>query len=97
MAIHQATMMKAAIYCQQGEIKAMAMVLQGYERFIKGTIVSNAEMLSLCDVHDDGQQTGIWKRRANFQLEISKVVKELQTPQEVLFIENKGEKSDESI
>ena len=97
MAIHQATIMKAAIYCQQGEIKAMATVLQGYERFIKGTIVSNAEMLSLCDVNDDGTQTGTWKRRANLQLEISKVVKELQTPKEVLFIESKGEESDESI
>ena len=97
MAIHQATVMKSAIYCLQGEIKAMASVLQEYERFIEGTIVSNAEMLSLCDASEERKLAGTWKKRAELRLEVSKVVKQLHDPAPVLYIENKGEKDNESI
>ena len=97
MAIHQATVMKSAIYCLQGEIKAMASVLQEYERFIEGTIVSNAEMLSLCDASEERKLEGTWKKRAELRLEVSKVVKQLHDPAPVLYIENKGEKDNESI
>lgn len=91
MAIHQATIMKSAIYCLQGEIKAMASVLQEYERFIEGTIVSNAEMLSLCDSSKERKIEGTWKRRAELHLEVGNVVKQLLNPSPILYIENKGE------
>lgn len=91
MAIHQATIMKSAVYCLQGEVKAMAAVLQEYERFIEGTIVKNAEMLSLCDASQQRKVEGTWKKRAALRLEVGNVVKQLQNPAPVLYIENKGE------
>lgn len=96
-AIHQASLMKAAIYCYKGEIKAMTAVLQEYERFIKGTIVANAEMLSLCDSNKERMLQGVWKKRANFQLEIGNVVKQLQSQEQYIFIENRGAEENESI
>lgn len=92
MAIHQASIMKAGIYCTQGEIRAFAGVLCEYERFIKGTIVRNAEMLSQCDLRNDG----IWKKRANLELDTAQVVRKLQEPKSVLYIESKGEGKNES-
>lgn len=97
MAIHQATVMKSAIYCMQGEIKAMATVLHEYERFIEGTIVSNAEMLSLCDASEKRKIEGTWKKRANLQLDVGNVVKQLQNPAQVLYIENRGDGINESV
>ncbi|MGN0423682.1 MAG: hypothetical protein ACI4FY_00050 [Acetatifactor sp.] len=90
MAIHQATIMKTAIYCLQGEVKAMASVLQEYKRFIEGTIVSNAEMLSQCDASEQRKIEGTWKKRAELQLEVSDAVKQLMNPASVIYIENKG-------
>ena len=97
MAIHQASLMKSAIYCLQGELKAMALVLQEYERFIEGTIVNNAEMLSSCDANEKRKIERTWKRRAELQLDVGNVVKQLQNPAPVLYIENKGEKTNEGI
>lgn len=87
MAIHQASIMKAGIYCQQNEMKAMVSVLHEYEKFISGTIVANAEMLSQCDSRDNGKNSGIWKKRAGLELGISNIVKQLQDSQHVLYIE----------
>lgn len=67
-AIHQASILKAGIYCQQGEMKAVANVLQEYSRFIQGTIAGNAYMLSQCDMNDNGKLDGIWRSRAELQL-----------------------------
>ena len=97
MAIHQATVMKSAIYCMQGEIKAMAAVLHEYEHFIEGTIVSNAEMLSLCDANEKRKIEGTWKKRAKLQLDVGNVVKQLQNPTQVLYIENKGDERNEGF
>ncbi|MCF0134003.1 MAG: hypothetical protein HUJ72_09065 [Blautia sp.] len=97
MAIHQATIMKSAIYCLQGEIKAMVSVLQEYERFIMGTIVGNAEMLSLCDADEKRKLDGTWKKRAALQLEVSSVVAQLQSPDSVIYIQDKGEEINESF
>lgn len=96
-AIHQASIMKAAVYCYKGEIKAMLAVLQEYERFIKGTIVANAEMLSLCDSNKERTLQGAWKKRAEFQLEIGKVVKQLQAKEKYIYIEKRGTEDNESI
>lgn len=96
-AIHQASIMKAAVYCFEGEIKAMTAVLQEYERFIKGTIVANAEMLSMCDSSKERMLQGVWKKRAEFHLEIAEVVKQLQCNEKYIYIENRGDEDDESI
>ncbi len=91
MAIHQATVTKAAIYCQQGEVQALAMVLQEYGRFIGGTVVENAEMLSQCDSRDNGKTSGIWKKRASLKLDVQNIVTTLRAPESVLYIEGKGD------
>lgn len=91
MAIHQASILKAGIYCQQGEMKALANVLQQYERFIKGTIVENANMLALCDINDDGTSEGTWKKREQLQFNVSKMVTQLRKPADVLYINSEGD------
>ncbi len=89
MAIHQASIMKAGVYCYCGEIKAMTTTLREYERFIEGTIVSNAEMLSQCDPNDNGKSTGIWKKRAKFQLSADQLLREIKTNDSmVLYLDN---------
>lgn len=90
MAIHQATILKSAIYCMGGELKAMATVLQEYERFIEGTIVKNAEMLFQCDASEQRKITGTWKKRAQLHLSVGNIVKQLRSPASVIYIENKG-------
>lgn len=96
IAIHQATIMKSAIYCQQGEIVAMLLTLAEYEQFINGTIAQNAEMLSQCTAGDTGTISGIWKTRANLRLDISNVTKMLQISDAPLYIECEGVYSNES-
>ncbi|MGM9941453.1 MAG: hypothetical protein ACI32N_05625 [Bulleidia sp.] len=97
LAIHQATVMKSAIYCMQGEIKAMVSVLYEYEKFIEGTIVKNASMISSCDRSEQRKIAGTWKKRAALKLEVAEVVKQLQKPSDVLYIERKEGNSNESI
>ena len=91
MAVHQASILKAGIYCQQGEMKAVANVLQQYEKFVKGTIVENAYMLSQCDINDNGTEEGTWRKREQLQLNVSKVVSQLRKPAEVLYINCEGD------
>ena len=64
---------------------------------IRGTIVANAEMLSLCDPSKERMLQNVWKKRAGFQLEIGRVVKKLQASTGYFFIKGKGVKKDESI
>lgn len=90
MAIHQSTIMKAGIYLQQGEIKAAIAVLQEYERFITGTIVKNASMLSQCDTRDSGKEDGVWKTRARLRLDMKDTMREMNQTR-VLVLEEKGE------
>lgn len=71
--IHQATLARAAIYCDQDEYLAMANVLEEYSCFIENSIVSNANLLSQCDLNDNGTAHGIWKSRANLKLNTSKL------------------------
>lgn len=96
-AIHQASIMKAAIYCYEGEIRAMIAVLQGYERFINGMIVANAEMLSLCDSNKERIEQQAWKKRAKFKLELEEVVKQLQSKEKYIYLEDGGTTGNESI
>ncbi len=90
MAIHQSTIMKAGIYLQQGEIKAAISVLQEYERFITGTVVKNASMLSQCDTRDSGKEDGVWKTRARLRLDMKDAMRKMNRTR-VLILEEKGE------
>ena len=57
----------------------------------------HAEMLSLCDSNKERTLQGAWKKRAEFQLEIGKVVKQLQAKEKYIYIEKRGTEDNESI
>lgn len=95
-AIHQATLMKAAIYCQCGEINAMTSVFNEYALFIQNTIVPNAKILTQCDVNDTGKIDGTWSSRALLLNKVTNIVKQLNSPNYELYI-GVGGKEDESI
>ena len=48
--LHQASVARAAIYCEQGEVKAMASALEAYSRLIGQTVGSRAGLLAEFDV-----------------------------------------------
>ena len=85
--IHQASMLKAGIYCQLGEIQATCAVLEEYSRFINGTIAPNASLLIQGDTRDNGTEKGVWKKRVNLELDVSNVSKLLQNKNKNLEIE----------
>lgn len=96
--IHQATLLKAGIYCKEGEMLATGIVLQEYARFINGTVAKNSELLSQCDILDKGTTIGVWRSRANLELDVSKMVTCLKNPEKVVYIDVKdGGTNDESI
>lgn len=86
MAIHQSALMKTSIYLQQGEVGAAMAVLEEYERFIAGTIVKNANMLSQCDSRDSGREDGIWKKRAGLQLDVKNAVQRITQARTILIL-----------
>lgn len=81
--IHQSYILKAAIYCQQGELATMINVLDQYSQFIKGTVLENASMLVLCDVNDTGKSNGKWKQRSKIKLDTSLISQSLLSNKEV--------------
>lgn len=84
--IHQASILRAAIYCEQNELAAMSTVLTGYSRFIEKNIVANANLLAQCDDTDDGTQAGIWNRRANFELDASDLTTLIAAPTKAVYL-----------
>ncbi|MPM21345.1 hypothetical protein SDC9_67789 [bioreactor metagenome] len=84
--IHQATLFRAAIYCNQNELAAMSTVLEEYSGFIKGTVAKNAPLLAQCDVADNGTEKGLWKSRAKLQLDVSQLARELRSPEKTIYI-----------
>lgn len=84
--IHQSTMLRAGIYCEQGEVAAMSTVLGEYSHFIEGTIAKNAGLLAQCDTSDSGTESGIWKSRANLKLDVSDFAKQIKSPEKVLYL-----------
>lgn len=84
--IHQASLLRAAIYCEQKEINAMVTVLDEYSHFIDTTIAKNACLLAQCDVIDKGAMGGLWKRRAELKLDVSTIKKQLETDDKVVYI-----------
>ncbi len=84
--IHQATLARAAIYCEQDEYLAMANVLDEYSRFIEGTVVENANLLSQCDPTDNGTENGLWHSRAALKLDASELRKTLSSGSEEFYL-----------
>lgn len=84
--IHQASMLRAGIYCSEGELAAMTTVLSEYSRFIEGTVAKNANLLAQCDVSDSGTESGVWQSRKNLRLDVADIVKKLNTPGKVIYL-----------
>lgn len=84
--IHQATMFKAGVYCDIGELSAMSTVLDEYSHFIDGTIAGNASLLAQCDVLDNGTENGVWKSRAKLKIDVSDLTKQISNSEKVLFL-----------
>jgi len=54
--IHQATILRAGIYCNLGELTAMSTVLDEYSHFIERNVANNASLLAQCDTTDNGTE-----------------------------------------
>lgn len=96
--VHQASILKAGIYCKQEELLATSAVLEEYSKFINGTVSSNASLLAQCDIADTGTEQGVWKSRAKLEFDVSKFAKQLKASEKVVYIDtNDGGILDESI
>lgn len=84
--IHQATMLRAGIYCNEGELTAMSTVLNEYSHFIHGTVAKNAGLLAQCDIKDTGTEKGVWKSRAKLKLDVSEFKRQLNTPDKTIYL-----------
>lgn len=98
--IHQATMLRAGIYCDIGEHASMAHVLEEYSYFIDTVVAKNAGLLAQYDMHDDGTATGLWSERSQLKLNTAELTKALSNPKKTLYLgialeesENEQEKS----
>ena len=83
--IHQASILRAAIYCHKGEISAMTAVLKEYSDFIETDIVPYAELLAQADQSDTGLEDGKWKSRKALQLDVPDMTKKLSTSKETVY------------
>ena len=93
-AIHQATLMKAAIYCQCGEINAMTSVFNEYALFIQNTVVPNTKLLTQCDMNDTGKLDGTWSSRSLLLNKVIRIVNQLNGSDEELPIGIGGKESE---
>jgi len=84
--IHQATMLRAGIYCNEGELAAMSTVLEEYSHFIDGTVTKHAALLAQCDTSDSGTEKGVWKSRARLKLDVSDFTKKINAPEKTLYL-----------
>ncbi|HHX61625.1 MAG TPA: hypothetical protein GX707_13095 [Epulopiscium sp.] len=84
--IHQATMLRAGIYCNEGELAAMSTVLDEYSHLIEGTVARNAALLAQCDTTDDGTEEGVWKSKTRLKLDVSDLAKQLNMPEKTVYI-----------
>lgn len=84
--VHQAMLLKAAVYCEQGETAAMATVLSEYARFIDTTISRNAALLAQCDITDNGTENGTWQKRANLKLDVASITEALASHNQPLYL-----------
>ncbi len=93
--IHQSTLARAAIYCEQGEYLAMANVLDEYSRFIENIIVGNANLLSQCDPCDNGTDKGIWHSRASLKLDAGMLRTALSSANQEYYLSLEGDNNED--
>lgn len=84
--IHQATILRAGIYCNEGELSAMSTVLNDYSYFIENTIAKNSNLLAQCDITDTGTEKGVWKTRAKLKLDVSEFHKKINAPDKIVYL-----------
>lgn len=84
--IHQATMLRAGIYCDIGEHSSMARVLEEYSYFINHDVAGNASLLSQYDMNDDGTETGLWASRSRLKLDTAELSRALNSPRKTLYL-----------
>lgn len=84
--INQASLLRAGIYCELGELTAMTSVLNEYSKFIKERIAGNAELLVECDVADTGLPKSGWKARANLHLDMDDISRKIEQKDKVLYL-----------
>ncbi len=84
--IHQASLLRAAIYCHRNEILTMTSVLEEYSYFIENTIAKNAPELAVLDPNDTGDDKGVWRNRANLRIDIGDYSKQLAKPEKVIYL-----------
>lgn len=84
--IHQATMLRAGIYCNEGELSAMTTVLGEYSHFIENVVSKNAALLAQCDVTDTGTEKGIWRSRTKLKLDVAELSKQLSAPNKTIYL-----------
>lgn len=84
--IHQSSILRAAIYCEQGELSAMTYVLNDYSKFINNNISKNASMLSEYDKTDSGIENTGWKARANLELDVSSIYNQINKSEKILYL-----------
>lgn len=84
--IHQATLLRAGIYCDIGEHASMARVLEEYSYFIDNDIARNAQLLSQYDINDDGTQSGLWASRSQLKLDTVELTKALNSSTKTLYL-----------
>ncbi len=94
--IHQATMLRAGVYCDIGEFASMVRVLEEYSYFIDNDIARNSELLSQYDANDDGTQSGLWATRSKLKLNVSELAKALNNPTKTFYLSlSQGDGNDE--
>ena len=90
--VHRAYMLRAAIYYERNEYKAMLSTFDEYGRFLSREIMPIAPKLSELDSSDVLLQDGKWDRRTAVFNELSKVKKQL-TADNTYYLELEGEAS----
>jgi hypothetical protein len=84
--MHKAAIAKAAIYCEQGEPKAMAAALSAYSKMLESTVGKNAGLLAEFDKSDDGTEEGLWRSRSALQLDVDDLSHAINEQERVLYL-----------
>lgn len=85
--IHQAMMLRAGIYCNEGELSAMSTVLNEYSYFIDNIVAKNAGLLAQCDRTDTGTEKGVWRSRAKLKLDVAEFYKQINAPDKTIYLD----------
>ena len=89
--LHKSSILKAAIYGFQGEMKASASVLLEYSNFIDEYIIKNKNLLVQLDPYDDGTDAGIWKSQVLLGNNVKNIAQKLEIKDDVFYLDMKVE------